>query len=95
MFQTIRGTLQKHEPISECRLAILRHGPAIRVVFFYPGEEGTYVDQAQVTLYENGIVFIRWQGEETTTHLHNCEILWKSELNADDRAGQLKLLKPK
>ena len=38
---------------------ILKHASAMRVIFFYPGEEGTYVDNATVTLFENGIVHIR------------------------------------
>ena len=73
----------------------LKKGPAMRVIFFYPGEEGTYVDNADVTLYENGIVHIRSHQEETTTHLQNCEILWKFETESDDRANKVRLLKPK
>ncbi len=74
---------------------ILKRGPAMRVIFFYPGEEGTYVDNAEVTLFENGIIHIRSQQEETTTHLQNCEILWRFEVDADDRANKVRLLKPK
>jgi hypothetical protein len=75
---------------------ILKKGPAMRVIFFYPGEEGTYVDGAQVTLYENGIVHIKSNQEETTTMLQNCEILWSFETeNSDDRASKVRLLKPK
>lgn len=61
---------------------IIKRGPAVRVVFFYPGEEGTYVDQPEVTLYENGVVHLRSEQEETTTHLRNCEILWRFDPNA-------------
>ena len=67
----------------------------MRVIFFYPGEEGTYVDHPEVTLYENGIVHIRSNQEETTTHLQNCEILWNFEVEADDRTNKVRLLKPK
>jgi hypothetical protein len=74
---------------------ILKKGSAMRVIFFYPGEEGTYVDNADVTLYENGIVHIRSNQEETTTHLQNCEILWNFEVDAEDRANKVRLLKPK
>jgi len=74
---------------------ILKKGHAMRVIFFYPGEEGTYVDNADVTLFENGIIHIRSQQEETTTHLQNCEILWRFEVDADDRANKVRLLKPK
>lgn len=74
---------------------ILRKGPAMRVIFFYPGEEGTYVDNSEVTLYENGIVHIRSPQEETTTHLQNCEILWTYETETDDRKNKVRLLKIK
>ena len=77
------------------QVKILKKGSAMRVIFFYPGEEGTYVDNAQVTLYENGIVNIRSNQEETTTHLQNCEILWNFEVEAEDRANKVRLLKPK
>lgn len=76
-------------------LKILKRGHAMRVIFFYPGEEGTYVDNAEVTLFENGIIHIRSQQEETTTHLQNCEILWRFEVDADDRVNKVRLLKPK
>lgn len=74
---------------------VLKKGPAMRVIFFYPGEEGTYVDNSLVTLYENGIVHIKSPQEESTTHLQNCEILWNYETEAEDRASKLRLLKPK
>lgn len=77
------------------RVKILKKGHAMRVIFFYPGEEGTYVDNADVTLYENGIIHIQSNQEETTTHLQNCEILWRFELDSEDRASKLRLLKPK
>lgn len=67
----------------------------MRVIFFYPGEEGTYVDNAQVTLYENGAVHIQSNQEETTTHLQNCEILWRFETEAEERVNKVRLLKPK
>ena len=69
----------------------------MRVIFFYPGEEGTYVDNATVTLFENGIVHIGTDQEESTTHLQNCEILWRfhTEAATEDRAPKVRLLKPK
>jgi hypothetical protein len=74
---------------------ILKKGHAMRVIFFYPGEEGTYIDNAEVILYENGLVHIRSNQEETTTHLQNCEILWRFEVDGEDRANKVRLLKPK
>jgi hypothetical protein len=80
----------------ESRVRILKKGAAARVIFFYPGEEGTYVDGAEVTLYENGIIHIKSNQEETTTHLQNCEILWRFETDAaEDRTTKVRLLKPK
>jgi hypothetical protein len=78
---------------SEGMVKVLKKGPAMRVIFFYPGEEGTYVDHAEVTLYENGIIHIQSNQEETTTHLQNCEILWRFETDADDRSSKVRLLK--
>jgi hypothetical protein len=77
------------------QLRVIRKGLAMRVIFFYPGEEGTYVDHAEVILYENGIVHITSNQEETTTHLQNCEILWRFETDAEDRTNKVRLLKPK
>lgn len=81
-------------------LRVLKRGQAMRVIFFYPGEEGTYVDNAEVTLFENGLVHLRSSLEETTTHLQNCEILWRFRLEGEDRAGaggagKIRLLKPR
>ena len=76
---------------------ILKHAQAMRVVFFYPGEEGTYVDDCMVTLFENGVVHLRSKSEETTTHLHHCEILWRYENPIDkpkgEGAGKVRVLK--
>lgn len=73
----------------------LKKGHAMRVIFFYPGEEGTYIDNAHVSLFENGIVHIKSNHEETTTHLQNCEILWQFEVEGEDRTSKVRLLKPK
>ncbi len=77
------------------QMRIIKKGSAMRVIFFYPGEEGTYVDHANVTLYENGIVHISSHQEETTTHLQNCEILWRFETDSEERVNKVRLLKPK
>jgi hypothetical protein len=74
---------------------ILKRGQAMRVIFFYPGEEGTYVDNATVTLFENGIVHIESNQEESTADLKNCEILWRYEVEAEERVSKVRLLKPK
>jgi hypothetical protein len=71
---------------------VLKHAQAMRVIFFYPGEEGTYVDHATVTLFENGVVHIRASNEETTTHIQHCEILWKFEPIDKNPSGKLRVL---
>jgi hypothetical protein len=91
--ERVRELFRERNPVA---MKILKKGSAMRVIFFYPGEEGTYVDNANVTLYENGIVQIKSNQEETTTHLQNCEILWHFEVeNAENGASKVRLLKPK
>src|ERR1700744_5527500 len=87
--------LKKETDFGSQSVKIIKKGIAMRVIFFYPGEEGTYVDHPEVTLYENGIVHIASNQEESTTHLQNCEILWQFETEAEDRANKVPLIKPK
>lgn len=96
MLSSLVRNLKKVWSVSETDpMRVIKKGPAMRVIFFYPGEEGTYVDHADVTLYENGAVHITSNQEETTTHLQNCEILWRFETEAEDRANKVRLIKPK
>src|SRR3984957_20497244 len=81
--------------LQETNMRILKRGAAMRVIFFYPGEEGTYVDNAEVTLFENGIVHIASDQEESTTHLQNCEILWSFPTAQEEKASKVRLLQPK
>lgn len=55
----------------------LRSGVASRVIFYYPGEEPTYLEDAYVILHKNGIVEVFHRNEQVTTHVQNVEILWK------------------
>lgn len=81
---------------SDSKLKILKQGKAKKVVFFYSGEEGTYLDQVFVTLFENGVVHLETGEEELTTNLRNCEILWETPQDVQDsRLGKLRLLKSK
>lgn len=75
---------------------ILKQGVAMRVIFFYPGEEGTYIENPFVTLLENGVVHIQSSFEETTTHLRNCEILWQfqNQSLSEERGNKIRLLRP-
>ena len=72
---------------------VMREVYAARVIFFYPGEVGTYVDHADVVLYENGIVHLKTTNEETSTHLQNCEILWQLNLEEDRPQNKVRLLR--
>ena len=58
-------------------LITLKTGRASKVVFFYAGEEGTYISNCMVTLYSNGIAHVTNDMEEITTHISNIEIVWK------------------
>ncbi|HCM39268.1 MAG TPA: hypothetical protein DIS93_04800 [Bdellovibrionales bacterium] len=84
------GCSMKSKQVSDPN--IIKKAHAMRVIFFYPGEEGTCVDHAEVTLYANGIVHIETKQEETTAHLQNCEILWHYKADADDRPTKVHLL---
>ena len=61
----------------------IRAGKATRVLFFYPGEEGTYLTNLDVQLYANGIVHLKSSLEEITTHISNLEIVWHDEKAKD------------
>ncbi len=88
------GLFNKDTPVGNS-VRVLKRGRAARVIFFYPGEEGTYVDNADVILLDNGVVHLRSNQEETSTHLQNCEILWRLNAESDDRASKVRLLRPK
>lgn len=61
---------------------MIKCGHAEQIIFYYNGEEGTYISDAKVSLYESGVVHIESNGEIVTTHISNCEIVWeKSENN--------------
>lgn len=56
----------------------LQYGAAQRVIFYYPGEEPTYLEDAEVTVFRNGCVDVRHRQEHVCTHIQNVEILWRS-----------------
>jgi hypothetical protein len=60
----------------------LRSGRALRVVFYYPGEEPTYLEDAHVVLYKNGVVDVFHREEQVSTHMQNVEIIWHSQREA-------------
>ena len=56
--------------------AVIREGNASRLLYFYPGEEGSFVENVHIRLFSNGVVHVRTDREESHTHLQNCEIIW-------------------
>lgn len=58
------------------RNKILRSGRAQRVIFYFPGERISYLDDAYVTLYHGGVVEIEHAYEHVVAHLHNTAIVW-------------------
>lgn len=65
----------------------LREGPASRVIFYYPGEEATYLEQAHVILHKSGIVEIFHQNEQVTTHVQHVEIVWRQPNQNPGKSG--------
>jgi hypothetical protein len=56
----------------------LQEGPAHRVIFYYQGEDPTFLEDAFVTLYRNGVVEVKHRNEHVSTHVQNVEISWKN-----------------
>ena len=76
------------------RLFSLQEGEATRVIFYYTGEEPTYLDDAYVTVYKNGMVEVHHRNEHVSTHMQNIEILWKGmNTNATGQPRALTLVK--
>lgn len=50
---------------------------AERVIFYYTGEDGTFLDMAFVTVFKNGVVEVWHRNEHVSTHIQNVEIIWK------------------
>ncbi len=77
------------------RFFSLQEGDATRVIFYYTGEEPTYLDDAYVTVYKNGMVEVHHRNEHVSTHMQNIEILWKGVNSAaTGQARALTLVKP-
>jgi hypothetical protein len=72
----------------------LREGEALRVIFYYQGEEPTYLDDAYVTVFRNGMVEVEHRNEHVSTHVQNVEILWKNKSGtAPSKSRPLTLVK--
>ena len=70
-------------------ISTLKHGRAERIIFYYYGEDPTYLDDAYVTVYRNGVVEVEHRNEHVTTHAHNVEILWNNRLSGSGRGLSL------
>ena len=57
------------------------------MIFFYPGEEGTYLDHCQVTVFNNGVVDVMHESEHTMSHIQNCEILWSYQSSSQTKTS--------
>ena len=51
-------------------LKVLKQGKAKRVVFYYPGEEGTYIEDADVKVFQNGHLLNRIHKPRYYNHLY-------------------------
>jgi len=56
----------------------LQQGQAHRVIFYYQGEDPTFLEDAFVVVYRNGVVEVEHRTEHVSTHAQNVEILWKN-----------------
>ena len=76
---------------------VLREGYAHRVIFYYFGEDPTYVDESFVTIFSNGCVEIQSRNEHVSTHVQNVEILWRNKnvqtVPANAKGRNLSLIK--
>lgn len=70
-------------------LSTLKHGRAERVIFYYYGEEPTYLDDAYVIIFKSGVVEVEHRNEHVTTHAQNVEILWSNRQSGSGRALSL------
>lgn len=59
------------------RKKIIKSGKAQRVIFYFPGERISYLDDAFVTIYQGGVVEIDHEQEHIVAHLHNTAIVWR------------------
>jgi hypothetical protein len=75
------------------KLFALQSGPAHRVIFYYFGEDPTYLEDAYVTVFRNGVVEIQHRNEHVSTHAQNVEILWKGRGSTGHKGRHLSLIK--
>lgn len=75
---------------------VVMQGPAEMVSFF--GMEGdTYLENAFVTVFASGIVFIQCEQETSTIHITGVQIIWSYKKETDDGEPKdnIRTLKPK
>ena len=79
---------------------ILRSGKAQMVLCFYEMCEPVGMENADVTIYDNGVVDLKSTNEEVTTHISRVEIVWSmtcehTEVEQDKENSKLVHLKKK
>jgi len=73
---------------------VLKKGKAQKVIFFYPGEEGSFISEVDVILLANGITHLRNLNEDITTHISNIEIIWHDTQNRTDSIAKVHYIHP-
>ena len=66
----------------------LQSGQAQRVIFYYYGEEPTFLEDADVTVFRNGVVEVKHRTEHVSTHAQTVEILWKTRPGRSGTGGR-------
>lgn len=66
-------------------MEVLRRGKCQFINFFYPNGDALGMEDADVTLYENGIVEVFTDLDQFTTHLTHCELIWSHKEPEPDK----------
>lgn len=68
-------------------LVHLKKGPRTSRYLLLPREEPTFLDEAFVTVFRNGVVEVLHRNEHVSTHVQNVEILWKNRASQPGVSG--------
>lgn len=78
-------------------MTIVREGLCKLAIFFYPSGDSNSMMDAQVTLYDNGLIHLKTDFEDIHSHIHNCELIWdfkSREPDPTDREPQDNVVTP-
>lgn len=59
-------------------MSVIKQGKAVAVVMYYEVMEPALLEGPEVELHDNGIVHIKTEEEEITSHISRMEIVWKA-----------------